>query len=88
MERKHDEAAAERAADAEILAQPAHDTGSFLYRILSFILPIIGIIAAVLFRKHNYMRNYKACKGGAVAGFIFLAVLLVIFVLLLVLAVI
>ncbi len=88
VEHKTDDNAAERAADAEILAHPARDTGSIWYKILSFLLPILGIIAAVVFRKHNYIRNYKACKGGAVAGFIFLAVIAVLFVLLLVLAVI
>ncbi len=88
VEHKSDDNAAERAADAEILAHPARDTGSIWYKILSFLLPILGIIAAVLFRKHNYIRNYKCCKSGAVAGFIFLAVIAVIFVLLLVLAVI
>ena len=74
--------------EAEILAHPARDTGSVWYRIFSFLLPILGLIGAVLFRKHNHIRNYKACKGGAIAGFIFLAVILVIFVLLIVLAVI
>ncbi len=88
VENKTSDNAAERAADAEILAHPARDTGSIWYKILSFLLPILGIIAAVLFRKHNYIRNYKCCKSGAVAGFIFLAVIAVIFVLLLVLAVI
>ena len=88
VERRQDDSAAERAADAEILAHPARDTGSVWYKVLSFLLPILGIIAAVLFRKYNYIRNYKACKGGAVAGFIFLAVIAVLFVLLLVLAVI
>ena len=88
VEHQVDDNAAERAADAEILAHPARDTGSIWYKVLSFLLPILGIIAAVLFRKYNYIRNYKACKGGAVAGFIFLAVIAVLFVLLLVLAVI
>ena len=88
VERHQDDSAAERADDAEILAHPARDTGSIWYKVLSFLLPILGIIAAVLFRKHNYIRNYRSCKGGAVAGFIFLAVIAIIFVLLLVLAVI
>ena len=62
-----------------MLIHPARDTGSIWYKILSFLLPILGIIAAVVFRKHNYIRNYKACKGGAVAGFIFLAVIAVLY---------
>ncbi len=58
-------------SDSEILNTPLHDTGSFLYTLLSFI-PIIGtipgFIAAAIFKRHNYIRNYKACKKGAIAG--------------------
>ena len=50
-----------------ILDRPVHDTGSAWYAILSFFLPIFGIIAAVLFLKHNYIRNYKMCKKGVIA---------------------
>ncbi|MBR1747931.1 MAG: ATP-binding cassette domain-containing protein, partial [Clostridia bacterium] len=53
-----------------ILAHPIHDTGSKWYSILSFFLPILGIIAALIFRKKNYIRNYKKCKKGAIAGFV------------------
>ncbi len=75
------------AAEAQILAHPARDTGSIWYKIFSFLLPILGLIGAVLFRKHNYIRNYKACKSGAIAGFIFLAVILLLLVVLIILAV-
>ncbi len=74
--------------DDEFIDVPAHDTGSIWYSILSFLLPILGIIGALIFRHFNYIRNYKACWRGAIAGFIFLAVILVLFILLLVLAVI
>ena len=50
-----------------ILDRPVHDTGSAWYAILSFFLPVFGIIAAVLFLKHNYIRNYKMCKKGVIA---------------------
>ncbi len=57
--------------EAAILEVPVHDTGSFLYTLLSFI-PIIGtvggFIAGAIFKKHNYIRNYKACRKGAIAG--------------------
>ncbi len=57
--------------ETEILNTPLHDTGNFLYSLASFI-PIIGtiggFIAAKIFKKHNYIRNYKACKKGVVAG--------------------
>ena len=50
-----------------ILDRPVHDTGSAWYAILSFFLPIIGLIAAIVFRRHNYIRNYKACRKGVIA---------------------
>ncbi len=57
--------------ETEILDTPLHDTGNFLYTLGSFI-PVIGtiagFIAGAIFKKHNYIRNYKACKRGAVAG--------------------
>ena len=67
---------------------PVHDTGNKLYAILSFFLPLLGLIAAFVFRKFNYMRNYRACKKGAIIGFIVLGVILLLFLLLLLLAVI
>ena len=53
-----------------ILNAPLHDTGSKWYSILSFFLPLLGLIAAVVFRKFNHIRNYKACKKGAIAGLV------------------
>lgn len=76
------------AAQAEIKPGPVHDTGNKVYYILSFFLPILGLIAAVVFKKHNYIRNYKALKKGAIIGLITRAVLIVIFLLLLLLVVI
>ncbi len=81
------EAAEDVNAESQFLAAPVHDTGSIWYSVLSFFLPIIGIIAAMLFKKHLHYRNYKACKKGAIAGFIAIGVILVIFLLLLILAV-
>ncbi len=56
-----------------ILDTPIHDTGSFWYTIGSFI-PVIGTIAGfiggAIFKRHNYIRNYKACKKGAIAGLV------------------
>ena len=75
-------------SDDAILAHPAGDTGSFLLAVLSFFLPILGIIGAVIFRKHNFIRNYKMCKKGAIAGFVTLGVIVVLFAILLLLAVI
>ena len=72
-------------AEAEFLAAPVHDTGKFWYALLSFFLPVFGIISALIFRKHNYIRNYKSCKKGAIAGFVVLGVIIVLFIILLLL---
>ena len=71
-----------------ILTAPVHDTGSFWFKFLAFFLPILGLIAGFAYKKHNYIRNFKALKKGAVIGLIFRLVLIVLFILLLVLAVI
>ena len=76
------------ASEDEIQLPPVHDTGSFLYKLLSFFLPVLGLIAAFIFRRMNYIRNYKACKKGAIAGLVTLGVIVVIFLLLILLAVI
>lgn len=73
--------------EKQFLETPLHDTGNKLYIVLAFLLPILGIIAGVIFKKKNYIRNYKACKKGAIVGFIFLGVIIVLFALLLLLAV-
>ncbi len=70
-----------------ILDTPLHDTGSFWYKFLSFLLPIIGLIVGAIFKKKKYYRNYKACKKGAIAGLITLGVIVVLFLLLLLAAV-
>ncbi len=80
--------AVEDAAEAQFLNAPVHDTGSKFYAILSFFLPILGLIAGFIFRHFNYIRNYKSCKKGAIIGFIVIGVILVIFLLLLLLSVI
>ncbi|MCD8118557.1 MAG: ATP-binding cassette domain-containing protein [Lachnospiraceae bacterium] len=79
---------AELSSGEYIIDSPVHDTGNKLYAVLSFFLPIIGIIAAMLFKKFNYIRNYKACRSGAIAGFVFYVAIIVIFVFFLILAVI
>ncbi len=74
--------------DEDFLKSPTHDTGSGWYVFLSFLLPIIGIIAAQVFKKHRYIRNYKACRKGALVGFGTIAALVVIFLLLVLLSII
>lgn len=53
-----------------ILETPIHDTGNIWYSIGSFFLPVIGFFGWKIFKRINYMRNYKACKKGSLAGFI------------------
>ena len=78
----------EKAEKAEekvlILERPTRDTGSFWYTLLSFILPILGLPAALLFRKHNYIRNYRACRKGLL-GFCALVILVIVIYILLIL---
>ena len=71
---------------SEILSTPIHDTGSVWLTILSFFLPILGLIAAYIFRKKNYIRNYKKCKKGAIIGLAVLAGIVLLFCLFLILA--
>ena len=75
VEAKQNEAIDQIITD-EFLSSPVHDTGNVWYGVISFFLPIIGIIAALICKKHNYIRNYKILKKGAIAGFIVIAVLI------------
>ena len=68
---------------SDILDTPLHDTGSIWYSIFSFILPLLGLIGGLIFRKFNHIRNYKACKKGAIAGIITFLVVVGLFALLL-----
>ncbi len=51
-----------------ILDAPVRDTGSIWYTVGSFLLPVLGVPAWLIFKKHHYIRNYKACKKGALIG--------------------
>ena len=73
----------DKAAEEEFLIHPTHDTGSIWYMVISFFLPILGLIAALLFKKFRHTRNYKMCRKGAIAGFILIGVILLVFLLLL-----
>ena len=66
-----------------ILNAPLHDTGSLWYTIGAFFLPIIGIIVGLIFKKHNHIRNFKACLKGALIGIGLLAAIVAIFLLML-----
>ena len=69
-----------------LLDAPLHDTGSKWYAILSFFLPLLGLIGALVFKKFKHFRNYKACKKGALIGLGVFAVVILFFALMLLLA--
>ena len=58
----------ENVDDESFLNIPVRDTGSIWYTILSFLLPVIGLIMALLFRHFRYYRCFKACKKGTIYG--------------------
>ena len=62
-----------------ILDAPVHDTGSIWYKFLGILLPIISLILGAIFKKNNYIRNFKALKKFAIIGLIIRAVILVLF---------
>ena len=76
------------ADEAEILAAPIHDTGNMWYTILSFFLPILGVIGGLIFKSINHIRNFKACMKGAIVGFSVIAAIVLIYLFFLVLAII
>lgn len=84
-----EDSTAQATVDEQVLLEtPLHDTGNKLYSILSFLLPIPGLIAGWLFKRKKYYRNYKACRKGALAGLGFLGVLVLLFLIALLLSVI
>lgn len=62
-----------------IIDTPIHDTGSVLYTIGSFILPVVGLIAGAIFKKKKYYKNWKACKRGAISCLLILAAIVAVF---------
>ena len=70
-----------------ILDTPLHDTGSIWYALLSFILPLLGLIGGLVFKKFKHFKNAKSCFKGALVGIITLAAIVGLFALLLGLAV-
>ena len=66
-----------RRAEEEFLAAPIHDTGSMWMGVLAFFLPVLGIIAALIFKKKKHYRNYRVIKTGTIAGFVVILVLII-----------
>ena len=70
------------------LINPIHDTGNKLYSIGSFFLPVVGLVASLIFKRFKHRKNAKACMKGAIAGFATCGAILLIFLLLLLFAII
>ncbi len=79
LEKMNEEKAEDTEISEEILNAPVHDTGNVWYAVGSFFLPIIGLIAGAIFKRHNYIRNYKMCKKGALIGLGVFAAILALF---------
>lgn len=62
-----------------VIDTPLHDTGAIWYTVLGVILPIICLIAGLICKKTNYIRNYKALKKGAIIGLVIRGVILALF---------
>ena len=67
IDRKIEESEEIHGADS-ILDRPLHDTGSIWLGVVSFFLSLLGLIGAVIFRKFNYIKNYKVTLRGSLAG--------------------
>ena len=63
----------------DFLRTPVHDTGNIWLAVLSFFLPLLGLVGALLFKKYHHFRNYKMCRKGTIAGFAVLGGLVVLF---------
>ena len=85
-EEKADGGEPELSGSDYILETPLHDTGSIWYTILSFFLPIPGLIAGLIFKKKKYFRNFKACRKGALIGLGIVGALILLFLILLLFA--
>ena len=85
-EEKTDGGEPELSGSDYILETPLHDTGSIWYTILSFFLPIPGLIAGLIFKKKKFFRNFKACRKGALIGLGIVGALILLFLILLLFA--
>ena len=72
--------------ESEVTQIPIHDTGSMWYTILSFFLPLLGLIGGFIFKGFRHFRNYKACLKGAIVGFSVIAAIVAIYLIFLLLA--
>ena len=62
-----------------VLQTPLHDTGSFWYSLAGFLLPPLGIIGGLIFKKFKHLRNAKSCFKGAWIGLGLLGAIIALF---------
>ena len=62
-----------------LLQTPLHDTGSFWYSLAGFLLPPLGIIGGLIFKKFKHLRNAKSCFKGAWIGLGLLGAIIALF---------
>ena len=63
--------------DESFLQTPVHDTGSVWLAVLSFLLPLLGLVGVFVFKKYHHFRNMKMCKKGTILGFSVIAAIIV-----------
>ena len=68
------------ALDEEIQLPPLKDTGSIWFALLGVILPVITLIMGIVYRKKNYLRNWKMCRRGWIIGFVLRLLIILVFV--------
>ena len=74
------------AVDEDFLRTPVHDTGNVWLAVLSFLLPLLGLVGTFLFKKYHHYRNMKMCRKGTIAGFAVLGGIIVLMAVLLLVA--
>ena len=74
-------------AGESILDIPVGDTGSMWYTVGSFILPILGIVGWIVFKKIKWYRNFKACRKGTIISISVFGAIILLFLLFLLISI-
>lgn len=63
----------------EIMNQSPYDAGSMWFSILAFFLPIFGLIALPILKKHRFYKTFKSVRKGTIVGFSVIGISVLIF---------
>ena len=63
----------------EVMNQSPYDTGSMWFSILAFFLPIFGLIALPILKKHRFYKTFKSVRKGTIVGFSVIGISVLIF---------